>query len=72
MSNYTRILGAKLRTARRSRGLSLQALQTLTGGEFKMSAVGAYERGERALTVEKLDRLCTIYGVHPISVIPNA
>jgi transcriptional regulator with XRE-family HTH domain len=56
-------LGARLRQCRLSRRLSLLDVQARTGGEFKASALGAYERGERALTVERLTRLAEVYEV---------
>lgn len=70
MSDYSRDLGERLRQARKRAGLSLDQLQTKTGGEFKASVVGAYERGQRAITVERLHGLCVIYGIHPVVVIP--
>ena len=70
MSDYSRALGERLRLARKRAGLSLHQLQTKTEGEFKASVVGAYERGERAITVERLDGLCSVYGVNPVAVIP--
>lgn len=72
MSEFNRLLGANLRDARMSSGWSLREVTAETHGEFKGSVLGAYERGERALTVERLDRLCVFYGIHPVSVIPHA
>lgn len=72
MSEFNRLLGANLRDARKSAGLSLRAVTVETHNEFKSSVLGAYERGERAITVERLDRLCGFYGIHPVSVIPHA
>lgn len=72
MSEYNRLLGANLRDVRKSSGWSLRDVHDETHGEFKGSVLGAYERGERAITVERLDRLCVFYGVHPVSVIPHA
>lgn len=72
MSEYNRMLGANLRDARKSTGLSLSDVVEQTHGEFKGSVLGAYERGERAMTVERLDRLCLFYKIHPVSVIPHA
>jgi len=71
MSDYTRHLGVGLRRARHQSGLSLMAVQKVSEGSFKASVVGAYERGERAITVEKLHRLCKIYRVHVVSVLPS-
>lgn len=63
-------LGLRLRTARRQRGWSLGELESYTGGEFKASVVGAYERGERALSVQRLVRLAEIYAVPAADLLP--
>lgn len=34
-------------------------------GRFKPSATGGYERGERAITLERFCELCELYGVTP-------
>jgi transcriptional regulator with XRE-family HTH domain len=63
-------LGVRLRTARRQRGWSLGEVETHTGGEFKASVVGAYERGERALSVQRLVSLADVYGVPAADLLP--
>jgi transcriptional regulator with XRE-family HTH domain len=63
-------LGLRLRAARRQRGWSLGELESYTGGEFKASVVGAYERGERALSVQRLVRLAEIYAVPAADLLP--
>jgi transcriptional regulator with XRE-family HTH domain len=63
-------LGLRLRTARRQRGWSLGELESYTGGEFKASVVGAYERGERALSVQRLVRLAEVYAVQAADLLP--
>jgi hypothetical protein len=45
-------------------------VESYTNGEFKASVVGAYERGERALSVQRLVRLAEIYAVPPIDLLP--
>ncbi len=70
MSHYQNRLGVNLRDARRRAGFSLMGLEEATKGEFKSSAVGAYERGERAISVTKLADLCRVYQVRPAMVIP--
>ncbi len=64
-------LGERLRLARRSRGWALTDVETRSGGEFKASVVGAYERGERALTVQRLVRLAGMYGVALDNILPG-
>jgi transcriptional regulator with XRE-family HTH domain len=47
-------------------GLSLGAVEALSNGEFKRSALASYERGDRILTVARLQRLAKLYNV-PVS-----
>jgi transcriptional regulator with XRE-family HTH domain len=63
-------LGQKLRAARRQRGWSLGEVESNTVGEFKASVVGAYERGERAISVQRFVSLCDIYGVVASDLLP--
>ena len=70
MTYYMENLGRNLRDARRQAGFSLMKLEEDTKGEFKASAVGAYERGERAISVVKLAALCRVYGTSAKEVIP--
>lgn len=63
------MVGERLRLARTSRGLTLHDVEAATEGEFKASAVGAYERGERTLSVTRLGRLATVYGVEPTTLL---
>jgi transcriptional regulator with XRE-family HTH domain len=70
VDRFSASLGLRLRAARRQRGWSLGELESYTGGEFKASVVGAYERGERALSVQRLVRLAEIYAVPPSELLP--
>ena len=70
VDRFSTSLGLRLRAARRQRGWSLGELESYTGGEFKASVVGAYERGERALSVQRLVRLAEIYAVPPSDLLP--
>lgn len=58
-------VGVRLRSIRRQQGLSLHDVQTRSGAEFKKSVLGAYERGERAISMPRLLRLAQLYGVPP-------
>ncbi|MFZ0014502.1 MAG: helix-turn-helix transcriptional regulator [Acidimicrobiia bacterium] len=66
--NYA--LGQRLRAARRHRGWSLGDVESQTSGEFKASVVGAYERGERAISVQRFARLSDIYGTPASDLLP--
>lgn len=64
-------LGQRLRAARRQRGWSLGEVESQTEGEFKASVVGAYERGERAISVQRFARLSFVYGIPPYDLLPG-
>lgn len=70
VDTFNRALGERLRAARRACGLSLVDVEGLSEGEFKASVLGAYERGERSLSVLRLTGLARMYGVDPGSLIP--
>ena len=50
-------VGERLRAIRRQKGLSLHDVEARSTLEFKASVLGAYERGERAISVPRLLRL---------------
>jgi transcriptional regulator with XRE-family HTH domain len=62
-TEYTRAVGERLRSVRKARGLTLQEVEATSADEFKASVVGAYERGERAISIRRLQRLATFYRV---------
>ena len=45
-------------------------MQSASEGEFKAAVLGAYERGERSLSVPRLHRLAGYYGVPVIQLLP--
>jgi transcriptional regulator with XRE-family HTH domain len=61
-------LGTRRRAVRRQQHLSLHDVEVVSNLEFKASVLGAYERGERAISVPRLQRLARLYRV-PIAVI---
>ena len=63
-------IGAALRAARRERRLSLAQVAVRSGNEFKASALGAYERGDRAISVSRLQRLARVYGIGVDALLP--
>jgi transcriptional regulator with XRE-family HTH domain len=69
-SFYTRAVGTCLRRARQQLRLSLQAVETMSSLEFKASVLGAYERGERSISVPRLQRLAILYDVPVDFLLP--
>jgi transcriptional regulator with XRE-family HTH domain len=61
-------VGRRLRQVRRLRGLSLDEVERESGGRWSASALGAYERGFRNLTLPKLRELAGFYGA-PIAAL---
>jgi transcriptional regulator with XRE-family HTH domain len=68
---YNELVGARLRSIRKQRGLSLQDVQRLSSGEFKAAVVGAYERGERSLSLPRLHRLAEFFQVPITQFLPQ-
>src|SRR6059058_6354500 len=66
-----RHVGERLRAIRRQKGLSLHDVEARSGMEFKASVLGAYERGERAISVPRLLRLAEIYQVPGDQLLPR-
>src|ERR1700745_1896080 len=58
---YGRRVGGRLRAIRRQKRFSLQEVEAMSVQEFKASVLGAYERGERAISVPRLQRLARLY-----------
>jgi transcriptional regulator with XRE-family HTH domain len=71
MSDHTVLIGERLRAIRRQQGLSLHDVEARSGKEFKASVLGAYERGERALSVGRLMRLAELYDVPADQLLPR-
>ena len=46
-------------------------VQAASEGEFRISVLGAYERGERGVQAHRLMRLSEIYGVDPSALLPG-
>ena len=51
--------------------LSLHDVEDRSESEFKASVLGAYERGERAISVPRLQRLARFYGVPVDQLLPS-
>ena len=71
-SDYARALGARLRAIRTQQGLSLHGVEKKSKGRWKAVVVGSYERGDRAVTVQKLAELADFYGVPVSELLPES
>jgi transcriptional regulator with XRE-family HTH domain len=69
-ADYTIRLGARLRALRRQQHLSLQDVEAASDQEFRASVLGAYGRGERAISVPRLQRLARCYRVPVDQMVP--
>lgn len=68
---YSKAVGERLRHIRRQKRLSLQEVEAVSSQEFKASVLGAYERGERAISVPRLQRLARFYRVPVDQLLPG-
>ena len=71
-SEYAKTLGGKLRAIRQQQGLSLHGVEEKSKGRWKAVVVGSYERGDRAVTVQKLAELADFYGVPIRELLPGS
>jgi transcriptional regulator with XRE-family HTH domain len=60
---FSREVGVRLRAVRRQRRLSLDDVERSSGGRWSASAIGAYERGFRNLSLPRLQELASFYDV---------
>jgi transcriptional regulator with XRE-family HTH domain len=51
--------------------MSLQDVHRVTEGEFKAAVLGAYERGERSVSLPRLQRLAGYYEVPVSQMLPD-
>jgi transcriptional regulator with XRE-family HTH domain len=65
-------IGARLRRIRNQQQLSLADVQARSGGTWKAVVVGAYERGDRAVTLSRLASLAEFYGVPVADLLPDS
>ena len=69
--SFARLVGERLRQIRQQKKLSLSDVESATNQEFKASVMGAYERGERMISVPRLERLARFYGVTVDQLLPR-
>jgi len=65
---FTSSVGQRLRAIRQAQGLSLAEVEARSDGRWSASAVGAYERGFRTLSLPRLKSLADFYRV-PVAVL---
>jgi transcriptional regulator with XRE-family HTH domain len=70
-SDYAARVGERLRSIRLQKGLSLHDVEEASNKEFKASVLGAYERGERSISVPRLQRLAQFYSVPVDRLLPQ-
>ncbi|MGH2730317.1 MAG: helix-turn-helix domain-containing protein, partial [Actinomycetota bacterium] len=70
-NEYAKSLGERLRKIRIQKGMSLQDVQQASKGKWKAAVVGAYERGDRNVTVARLSELADFYGVPVSEILPD-
>jgi transcriptional regulator with XRE-family HTH domain len=67
---YAKALGARLRAIRLQQHLSLHGVERKSAGKWKAVVVGSYERGDRAVSVQRLADLADFYGVPVSDLLP--
>ncbi|MFY9589124.1 MAG: transcriptional regulator [Actinomycetota bacterium] len=70
-ATYAQRVGERLRAIRLQKGLSLHDVEQASTKEFKASVLGAYERGERSISVPRLQRLAIFYSVPVDQLLPR-
>lgn len=71
VSDHQHRIGARLRSIRNQQGLSLAEVQERSEGRWKAVVVGAYERGDRTITIARLEELAGFYGVPLADLLPQ-
>jgi transcriptional regulator with XRE-family HTH domain len=69
--HYALALGERLRRVRQQQGLSLHDVEHRSRGTLKASVVGAYERGERAVSITRMEVLADFYRVPVAELLPD-
>ena len=65
-------IGSRLRRIRQQQRLSLADVQDSSNGVWKAVVVGAYERGDRSISMPKLAQLAAFYGVPVSDLLPTS
>ena len=64
-------VGAALRRARATRGMTLRDASRAASGEVKPTTLASYERGERPVSVERFFGLASLYRVSPVRLVAD-
>lgn len=68
---YAKLLGSRLRAIRAQQHLSLHGVERRSEGRWKAVVIGSYERGDRAISVQRLAELADFYGVPVGELLPR-
>lgn len=68
---YALALGERLRRVRQQQDLSLHDVEARSGGALKASVLGAYERGERAVSITRLHAMAQFFRVPVAELLPD-
>ena len=71
-ASYAHTVGARLRALRHQAGLSLHGVQARSRGRLKAVVLGAYERGDRGLSIARLAEIAEFYGVPVAELLPES
>lgn len=71
-SAFSMEVGRRLRAVRKARRMSLEEVERSSGGRWSASAVGAYERGFRNLSLPRLRELAEFYSVPMVVLLGEA
>lgn len=67
--DYKKLVGQKIREVRKNRGYSLKDVEAKSRGRFKAATLGAYERGQRNISVSHIWELAQFYDVSPDELV---
>jgi transcriptional regulator with XRE-family HTH domain len=71
VEDYAKAVGERLRSIRIQKGMSLHDVQQASEGRWKAAVVGAYERGDRNVTIARLSELASFYAVPMSEILPD-
>lgn len=69
METINETVGKNLRRIRKSKNWTLQEVEQKSRGIHKQMTVGSYERGDRAMNIEKITGLAEFYQVSLIEIL---